>query len=270
MSIEQNMGNRRFVIRIGKYHLSFSTIDPTQTESPVTYAPYVVKSGMSMAANLREALRGAELASMGLKKVQVLIDTPVLVIPVEQFHAADMTELFVHSFPGKEQDVVLYDVLPDLNAVTVFSINKDLKMVIEDHFSDAKFILAMSPVWRLLYQRSFTGARNKLYGYFHEHSLDIFSFQQNRFKFCNQFEVHRAHDALYFLLYVWKQLLLQPEHDEMHLAGNLPEQEWLVGETKKYLQKVYVINPSAEFNRSPLTKYKGMPFDLMTFLAKGR
>ena len=268
--MEQNLGNRRLVIRIGKYHLSFSTVDSMQTETPITYEPYVVKSGMSMAANLREALKSAELASMGIRKAQVLVDTPVLIVPVEQFQEADMVELFNHSFPGKDQDVVLYNVLPDLNAVTVFSINKDLKMVLEDNFSDVKFIIAMSPVWRLLHQRSFTGARNKLYGYFHDQSLDIFSFQQNRFKFCNQFEVNHAHDALYFLLYVWKQLVLQPEYDEMHLVGSLPDQEWLVGELRKYLQKAYVINPSAEFNRAPATKFKGMPFDLMTLLTKGR
>jgi hypothetical protein len=82
--------------------------------------------------------------------------------------------------------------------------------------------------------------------------------------------VHHAHDALYFLLYVWKQLMLQQETDELHLVGELPEQEWLMGELKKYVQKVYVINPSAEFNRAPATKIKGMPFDLMTLLTKGR
>jgi len=138
---------------------------------------------------------------------------------------------------------------------------------------------ALSPVWRHLHRRSFTGARNKLYGYFHEHKLDIFSFQQNRFKFYNQFEAARAHDALYFLLYVWKQLLLSTEHDELHLVGDLfaaesssvqNEQQWLVDELRRYLQNVYVINPSAEFNRSPVTKISGMPFDLMTLFAKGR
>lgn len=270
MSNMVNMTNRRLFIRIGSRHLSFATVNPMDTDTPITYEPYVVKSGMSMAANLREAMKGAGLAAMGFYKAQVLLDTPVLIVPVEQFQEKDMVEMFNHSYPGREQDVVLYNVLPDLNAVTVFSINKDLKLVLDDNFSDVRFIVAMSPVWRLLHQRSFTGARNKLYGYFHNQRLDIFSFQQNRFKFCNQFEANHAHDALYFLLYVWKQLLLQPEHDELHLVGDVLEQEWLVGELRKYLQKAYVINPTAEFNRAPATKVKEMPFDLMTLLTKGR
>jgi len=104
----------------------------------------------------------------------------------------------------------------------------------------------------------------------HDQKLEIFSFRQNRFKFYNQFETSHAYDVLYFLLYVWKQQQLNPEYDELHLVGELPEQEWLVGELRKYLQNVYVINPSAEFNRAPATKIKGMPFDLMTLLTKGR
>ena len=270
MSIEQNQGAKKVFIRIGKYHLSFSTIDPMQVENPVTYEPYVVKSGISMAANMREALKGADLPSMGFRTALVLVDTQVLTVPVEQFEEKSIAKMYYHSFPDKAQVVVLYNVLPDLNAVAVFSINKDLKLVLDDNFSGVKFIVATSPVWRQLYQRSFTGSRNKLYGYFHDQKLDVFSFQQNRFKFCNQYDTRRAHDALYFLLYVWKQLMLQSEHDELHLVGDLPDSEWLLGELRKYLSKVYVINPSAEFNRAPATKIKGMPFDLMTLLTKGR
>lgn len=272
-------GKGRIFIRIGQRHLSFSSLDMTQPESPVTYEPYVVKSGISMAANLREALKSAGLKQMGIIKALVLVDAPILLTPVELFEEQKMAEMYNHSFPRKEQEQVLYNVLPDLNAVAVFAVSKDLHTVLDDNFADLSIVAALSPVWRHLHRRSFTGARNKLYGYFHEHKLDIFSFQQNRFKFYNQFEAARAHDALYFLLYVWKQLLLSTEHDELHLVGDLfaaesssvqNEQQWLVDELRRYLQNVYVINPSAEFNRSPVTKISGMPFDLMTLFAKGR
>jgi hypothetical protein len=128
----------------------------------------------------------------------------------------------------------------------------------------------MTPVWHYLHQRSFTGHRNKLYGYFHGKRLDIFSFQQNRFKFCNAFDTTQAEDSLYFLLYVWKQLRLEAEHDEMHIVGDIPEKDYLVKELKRYLQKAYVINPSADFQQSPATKIKDMPYDLITLLVKGR
>ena len=50
----------------------------------------------------------------------------------------------------------------------------------------------------------------------------------------------------------------------------MPEEELLIQELRQYLQKVYVSNPSAEFNQAPATKVKGMPYDLMTLIVKGR
>ena len=79
-----------------------------------------------------------------------------------------------------------------------------------------------------------------------------------------------GHDAAYFLLYVWNQLALNAEHDELHIVGDLPEAEWLVEELRKYVSKVYVINPQADFSNAPATLIQGMPYDLMTLYVKGR
>ena len=161
-------------------------------------------------------------------------------------------------------------MLPNLKAVCLFAINKDLHGVITDRFDEVQFILAMLPVWQHLHQRSFTGHRSKLYGYFHGKSLSIFSFQQNRFKFCNTFETTHTNDALYFLLYVWKQLRLEAEHDELHLVGDIPERDQLLEEAQRFVKRVFYINPSGEFNRAPVSQIKGMPYDLMTLYIKGR
>jgi hypothetical protein len=257
-------------IRVGKSTLSFSITDTANAAEPITFMPSVVKSGISMAANLRGALKDSDLKT-DIRSCRLLIDSKVLMIPVEGFEESEAETLYRHAFPYSDTDSVVYNVLPDLNAVAIFCINKDLRMVINDNFGeDVKIIHVMAPVWRYLHQRSFTGHRNKLYGYFHDKQIDIFSFQQHRFKFCNSFETSRAHDSLYFLLYVWKQLSLQPEHDEMHIVGDIPEKDWLLQELRQYLKNAYAINPTAEFNRAPATQIKNMPFDLMTLLTKGR
>ena len=77
-------------------------------------------------------------------------------------------------------------------------------------------------------------------------------------------------DALFFIIYVWKQLRMDVIHDELHLFGELPDGEQLSQNLKQYLQKVYVSNPAIEFCKAPATKVKGMPYDLMTLIVKGR
>ena len=269
--LANNVTRRRVTIRIGRDTLSFAMASVADDGAPsIVYEPYVVKSGISMAANLREAFKTVDMLDEDIHRARVMIDAPTLMVPVELFEEATMRELYDHAFTKHKYDVVHYNVQPDLNAVAVFAVNRDLQTVLDDHFTDIQFVAALSPVWRHLHQRSFTGVRNKLYGYFHDKKLDIFSFQQNRFKFCNQYDAPHNRNALYFLLYVWKQLMLSAEHDEIHLVGDIEAPDELMNELRQYVQKAYIINPAADFNRAPATQVKGMPYDLMTLFTKGR
>lgn len=260
---------QRLTIRVGRQSLAFAM--PHTDDTPgIDYEPYVVKSGVSIAANLRQAMRDALLPSRPVERVRVMVDSPVLIVPVEQFSQDTMQQLHNHAYPSHQKDLILYNVLPDLNAVAVFCANRDMHMVLTDHYQRVEMISAPTPVWRHLHQRNYTGVRHKLYGYFHEGKLDIVAFQQNRFRFCNSFTVKHAQDALYFLLYVWRQLALKPEFDELHLAGEIIQRDWLDKQLRRYLKKVYVINPVADFNRAAATEVRGLPYDLMTLFVKGR
>lgn len=261
----------RLTIRVSRYSLSFSTVRTAEGDgNPVVFEPYTVKSGISMAANLREALKTASLPSRDYGRVTVLTDSPVLMVPVDLFREDECGMLYAHSYPQKGNNAVLYNVLPELNAVAVFAVNKDLKLVVDDRYANVHFMCAMVPVWRYLHQRSFVGSRNKMFGYFHDRKVEVFSFCQNRFKYCNSFDAPHAHDALYYLLHVWRQLMLKPEYDEMHIVGDIPDQDWMLDELRRYLQRAYVINPSGDFNRAPATQIKGMPYDLVTYYVRGK
>lgn len=261
--------NLRLIIRISSNSLAFASVN-SENEGRITYEPYILNSGISMAANLREAFRSREILRENYARVLVMVDTPVLMIPIEMFHEEDQRTLYLHSFQGHEQDEVTHTVLPDLNSVAVFCVNRDLKLVLDDHFNQLTFIAAVAPVWRYLHQRSYIGVRDKLYAYFHDRHMEVVSYGQNRFKFCNTFEARDVHDALYYLLYAWKETGLQAERDEIHLVGDIAEQEWLTTELQRYVKRVYVINPAGDFNRSAVTQVEGMPYDLMTLFVKGR
>ena len=262
--------NEKLIIRLSRVSLDFTVINTTNADEPVTFMPYDVKAGISMAANLREAFRNLPLLSATYQRIVVMIDSPVLMVPVNLYDEQEQETLYYHSFPSSSSITVLASVVPDLSCVALYSVNRDLKTVIDDHFPQAQFLCAQVPVWRQLHQRSFTGVRSKLYGYFHDQRLDVFSFHQNRFKFCNSFDANRRADSLYFLLYVWHQLNLQQEHDELHLVGEIPERDALLDDLHQYLRRAYVISPSADYNRSPVTQIAGMPYDLITYIVKGR
>lgn len=252
------------MIRVGHKSLSFSVVDKT-AEASVRFEPYTIKSGISMAANLRQAFLDSDLLRQGYQKVGVLIDSPTLLLPIELFQEEDLPTLYRYSFEMGESSSLIRKVLPNQNAVAVFPINKDLKLVIEDHFADVRYSPVCVPVWNYLQQRSFQGANRKLYGYFHDKKLDIFCFDKQRFKFSNSYEVNHGKDAIYFLLYVWNQLLMDARKDELSVVGDIPDRTETIDQLKRYVRKVFALNPAAEFNRTPVTRVKDMPFDLLTY-----
>ena len=258
--------NRRLVIRIGQGSLSFSTTE----DGEVVYEPYVLNSSISMVANWREALRTSPLLGKPAGRTLVMIDSPVLMVPMNEFREETRELLYEHAFaPAGRKLTVMYAVQPDLNCVAVFALQKDLRAAVKEAFPEARFIPAMATVWHHLHQRSYTGRHEKLYAYYHEHRLEVFSFQQNRFRFCNTFAANNPNDILYYVLAAWQQLGLTAEHDELHLAGELPEREALVERAQEFIKRVFYLHPAGEFNRAPVTQIAGMPYDLMVLFVRG-
>lgn len=253
----------RMTIRVSKGSLAFA-IAEKETEEQIVYKPYTIKSGVSIAANLREAFKTEPLLRHDTHRARVLVDEPVLLIPIEEYNEQNMSTLYHHCFPGTEGCAALGNVLPELKAVAIFAVNKDLKMVVEDHYTDVKFTALMQPVWRYMHHRSFIGIRRKLFAHFHDGLLELFSFERNRFLFSNRYDVKHSKDALYFILFVWKELALDQLKDELYLSGDIIDRENLLHDLQLHLKKVSAINPSADFNRAPMTRIKDITMDLLT------
>lgn len=253
----------RMTIRVSHGSLAFAIAD-AQTEEQLVFSPYTIKSGVSISANLREAFKTEALLQHPTTRARLLLNAPVLLLPIEEYDEKTGETLYMHSFPDTEGCSIVSNVLPDLNAVALFAVNKDLKLVVEDHYPDVKITALMLPVWRYMHRRSFIGIRRKLFAHFHDHQLELFSFERNRFVFSNRYDVKHAKDALYFILFVWRELALDQQKDELYLSGDIAEQETLMQDLAQHIRKASLIKPSADFNRAPMTKVEGITMDLLT------
>lgn len=262
---EKTVTTQRLVIRVSRLSLSFSTTE----DGEVVYEDYPLKSSISIAANMREALQSSQILRQTYHRVLVMVDSPVLMIPSDLYDESVKEDYYYHAFPRKDQEVLMSTVLAELSSVAVFPVSKDLRTVLTDAFGNVRFVAALTPLWHHLNQRSYTGRHQKLYAYFHDKRVDVFNFTQNRFKFFNSFEVSSSSDALYFMLAVWKQVGLSPEHDELYLTGDVPERDTLKTELEEFVKRVFLINPLGEFNRSGVAQIKGIPYDLVILYVKG-
>lgn len=252
----------RTVIRIGRQSLMFGKgITEAASADDIHIEPYTVKSGMSMAANLREAFRESNLLSKRDSRALVTINSKVLLVPMEEYDEESEQALYHYTFPDSKQEAVIHYVLPELNCVAVFSINKDVRMVLTDHFEDVRIVPLMVPVWIHSLHRTYAGHSKKMYAYFHDKQLDVFVFGKNRFKFMNNFNATDAADSTYFILYVWQTLVMSHKKDELYIFGDITDIDALRAELKKYIVNVFSINPAGEFNRAPATNIPNLPYD---------
>lgn len=258
----------RLTIRISNHKIWLGVPDP-QAQQQVVYEAIDINNGISIAANLRDAFNKSELLMSNYRHVQILLDTPVMLIPVEEFDEEHVETLYQHTFCDHQDDALLHNVLPGLKSIAVYSINSDLQQVVNDHFEDIRFMPVCQPVWMYLHHRSFTGPRPKLFVYFNHDDVNVFAFRQNRFHYCNTFHADSPADITYYILYVWKTLGMNTEKDELYAVGQYAEKNKVMDGLRKYLQRAYPIHPSAEFNRAPITQINDIPFDLITlFLAR--
>ncbi len=225
------MKAKQIIIEIGADRLSFTV--------GKTAEPYDVNSSISMAANLREAFDGVGLLEDRYEKALVMADSNIMLIPAEDCGEDDLTTMYRHTFSDfSASDIIVSTEMPDMSAIAVYTINKDVNTVLSDHFPNVEFSPLGLPVWREMFRHNFTGTSKRLHAYFHDQKMEVFCFQQNRFRFFNTFAVAHAHDALYYLLYTWKQLAMNVEYDEMNLIGETEHKEWLAEHLKQYLKRV--------------------------------
>lgn len=263
VQIDNNISDKRIrlTIRIGEGSMMFAVGDP-QADDNIVFEPYELNNSISIAANLREAFKKSELLQSGYKRVLLVVDTPTMLVPLDEYREQDVETLYKHTFKWQRSEDIVTSILPELNAVAVFAVNKDLRMVVDDHFADIRVQPLMQAVWTHLYRRAFTGTRQKLFAYFHDKRMEVMRFQRNRFEFSNSYEATGTSDILYFLLYVWKLMGMDRGDNELYMVGNVPNRDEMRGELQQFISRNYIMNIETDFNNAEMAKRNDIPYDL--------
>ena len=88
---------QRLIIRISRNSLMFASIN-NEGEGAISFYPYVLKSGISMAANLREAFRTEDILRESYSRILIMIDSPTLMVPLEEFREDAQQVLYQHAY----------------------------------------------------------------------------------------------------------------------------------------------------------------------------
>lgn len=214
-----------------------------------------MKSGIAVAANLRQALAECRILKAQLNPgsapqtatpsqyhpvfdvAVVFIDSPLLLIPAEEYSEESMPRLYHAANTQYGDDEVVGTPIPSINVVAAYAVGKDLKFVLTETFRTVTFMPLLAPVLVEFCRRAYGGFQEKLFCYFHDKRMDVCAFRKGHVRFCNSFATTQPQDAAYYLLNVWQTLGMKPS-DVLCLAGSMTGQELLVKELQRFIKNI--------------------------------
>ncbi len=186
------------------------------------------------------------------------------IIPLELYEEELAQNYFRYNQPKKENEIILYNILRKNNSIILFNQEKTLSKLLDSFFPDSTLYLHTTPLAEYFAGKSKLGNNYKMYVNLSDNGIDIFCFERGQLLFLNSFPCHLPEDRSYYLLYVWKQLGLDQERDELHLAGHPTGREELIRILKRFIKQVFVNNPPSQYNYISEHSTEDIPFDLQS------
>lgn len=205
-------------IRLSPGGLSFVAHIPSQPDS-FFYAPLGLDRSRSYAQSVKDILAGHSVFSYTYEEVSVVsTGQPYTLVPEAVFaeDRAQQLMTFTFSSPGEK---ALFQPLKALESVLLFGIDPEMHTLILRLQPKATFVHGMAPLLLHWQQQSRTAYPKQVYAVLHEEGMDVACFDKGALLFINAFRIDDRADVLYYLLYIWKQLRLDPIDDQLFLSA---------------------------------------------------
>ena len=231
-------------IRLSTDGFCFSVLDPT-SEGGTVYVDLPVDNERSLTANLRQAFRQTELLRQSYRRSNVVVaGSRWTLVPLEMFDDDQAEQVFYYNHPASDHEVVCYNILKRGNAVVVFGVDRAVHDFVRQQWPEVRIFAQSTPLIEHFAYRSRMGNSRKLYAFVHGEYLNVYAMDRGRLLLGNSVACRLTSDRTYYLMYIWRQLGLDQERDELHLSGLLPDKEALVSELRRYVRQVFVASPA--------------------------
>lgn len=231
-------------IRLRTDGFSFAISSPLGEDEPLL-TDYQPDESLSLTANLKQAVHTLEWWGRPFRRVHTLVGSKrFTLLPLELFEDEQAEEQFHYNHPRRDHELVMYNILPHSNLVVVFGMDNYVHHFLSTAYPEMRYYAQSSPLIECFAGKSRLGNSRKLYVHLAPQGFEAYAFDRGRLLLGNHFDATETADMLYYIFYIWKQLDLEQERDELHLAGDLSRKEQLLPELRKYIRQVYVMTPA--------------------------
>lgn len=257
-------------IRIYADGFSFFVCDP-QTSNLVRGEHFQL-GNEPMAARLQQELSKSDYNNRQIDQVYVLVCTPSIHVPLEEFHRDEASALY--AFALADQDMsrlrVAYTIQPELESVEVYAVARDVEEAILQFFPTARFFASRAMLMERLkrYDDTADSHSRRLFACVSHEGLEIIAFSDGHLHFANTFETSVNADIQYFALNTWQMLGFDAEQDYLVLIVETGDEQAQALQTAfaAYVRHIEALSSSALFSHVPLASETQVPLDLKALL----
>jgi hypothetical protein len=140
-------------------------------------------------------------------------------------------------FSEKEEKMMAYSV-PSAKLKILYPIPGDVYDFFARSFNEPEFIHHSAPLIAYFLSPDIKYTKQRMIVNAHPDGIDVLCFSRKSFLLGNHFPCEKSHDAVYYILYTWKQLKMNQFTDFLYITGERFQNEELIKKLRLYIQHV--------------------------------
>ena len=180
-----------------------------------------------------------EIFTYSFQKTCVLVFSPLFTFIPNKIYSNENKEDFINFiFSEKEEKFLDYSV-SSLKMKVLYPFSKEVHDFFIRSFNKPEFIHYSAPIITYFYSTKKKQKNRRMIINVHEKGIDIFCFSKKSLLHGNHFLCEKLEDAVYYILYTWKQLKMNQFTDSLFVTGEYNQNDELIKNLGLYIKYVH-------------------------------
>lgn len=218
---------------------SFSILDTVRNKYIAIKHFNIDQKTESLSAQFQKIIDSDELLQKNFKSVYVMCAfSKCTQVPAPLFDVNKLNTIFNFLHEKDDDEELLYNKLNISGTYLIYSIKKTYLELISTQYPNAKFFHYSLPIIEnkiMLYKNK---QQQKVFVNINKSSFDIMVIDCNKMLLFNTYVIDNDDDFIYFFLYVFEQLALNPEEVEVIFMGNTKKDDLYFQKARKYIRNL--------------------------------
>lgn len=226
-------------IQIDLDGFSFSTLDPVRNKYiQLRHISFSDKEPIEY--QIERFFEEIEILNLPFKKTLILVPSrQSTLVPSGIFDPALKNEWLNFCVSTEDDHLVLFNKIKMADTYNVFSVSDSIYKAMIKQFPEPVFFHQHTPLIESNLSTRISGNDNtSLFINLNKGFFDVVAFGKNHLKLCNSFPIKSDNDFIYFTLFVFEQLKLEPAKTEVILSGWHPQYASLYKHLTNYVRNI--------------------------------